>query len=177
MGDRWCWGFMRENEERYPAFGERRLAISYMADWLRRGRAFASQRQSEASVRMSGRRTRRTRTLKKGWSHAVKPSEVPRVFPGAASVVFVGGSQSWRDDRLPPPVFDAQWSFPSAQAQPVLRIWPVPSHLRRDVGAWIESQVAGEFQEWFERASESDVRRDANKLRWWAYQVGERPGE
>ena len=41
QGDRWCWGFVREHDERYPAFGERRLAISYMADWLRRGRAFA----------------------------------------------------------------------------------------------------------------------------------------
>jgi hypothetical protein len=41
VGGRWCWGFGRENDDRYPAFGERRQAISYMADWLRRGRAFA----------------------------------------------------------------------------------------------------------------------------------------
>ena len=37
----WCWGFVRETDERYPTFGERRPAISYMADWLRRGRVFA----------------------------------------------------------------------------------------------------------------------------------------
>lgn len=33
-------GFTRDDDTRSPAFGEERLAISYMADWLRRGRAF-----------------------------------------------------------------------------------------------------------------------------------------
>lgn len=33
-------GFTREGDDRYPVFGEERLAISYMADWLRRGRIF-----------------------------------------------------------------------------------------------------------------------------------------
>ena len=41
VGGKWCWGFVRENDELYPAFGERRQAISYMRDWLRRGHAFA----------------------------------------------------------------------------------------------------------------------------------------
>src|SRR5262249_40589895 len=46
VGDTWCWGFVREERGpvegyRYPAFLERRQAISYMADWLRRGRVFA----------------------------------------------------------------------------------------------------------------------------------------
>jgi hypothetical protein len=41
VAGKWCWGFVRENDERYPAFGERRLAVSYMADWLRRRRVFA----------------------------------------------------------------------------------------------------------------------------------------
>jgi hypothetical protein len=35
-----CVGFTRGDHTRYPAFGEERLAISYMADWLRRGRTF-----------------------------------------------------------------------------------------------------------------------------------------
>ena len=34
-------GFTREGDDRYPAYGEERLAITYMADWLRRGRVFA----------------------------------------------------------------------------------------------------------------------------------------
>jgi len=38
---KWCWGFVRENDDRYPAFGEQRQAISYMNDWLRRGRIFS----------------------------------------------------------------------------------------------------------------------------------------
>lgn len=33
-------GFMRGDDTRYPAYGEERLAISYMRDWLRRGRVF-----------------------------------------------------------------------------------------------------------------------------------------
>ena len=33
-------GFTRGDDMRYPAFGEERLAISYMRDWLRRGRVF-----------------------------------------------------------------------------------------------------------------------------------------
>lgn len=36
----WCFGFVREGDDRYPAFLEERQAVSYMADWLRRGRAF-----------------------------------------------------------------------------------------------------------------------------------------
>jgi hypothetical protein len=32
---------VRENDERYPEFLEQRQAISYMADWLRRGHVFA----------------------------------------------------------------------------------------------------------------------------------------
>jgi hypothetical protein len=41
LGETWCWGFVRERDERYPAFVERRQAIAYMRDWLRRGRVFA----------------------------------------------------------------------------------------------------------------------------------------
>jgi hypothetical protein len=41
VGQHSCWGFVREGDDRYPAFLEQRQAISYMADWLRRGRAFA----------------------------------------------------------------------------------------------------------------------------------------
>jgi hypothetical protein len=40
VGGAWCWGFVRENDERYPAFLERRQAVEYMHDWLRRGRIF-----------------------------------------------------------------------------------------------------------------------------------------
>jgi hypothetical protein len=40
VGGKWCVGFVRGDDLRYPAFGEERLAISYMADWLRRGRIF-----------------------------------------------------------------------------------------------------------------------------------------
>ena len=41
VGGTLCVGFVRGDDTRYPAFGEERLAISYMADWLRRGRVFA----------------------------------------------------------------------------------------------------------------------------------------
>ena len=41
VGGLWCWGFVREGDDRYPAFLEQRQALSYMADWLRRGRVFA----------------------------------------------------------------------------------------------------------------------------------------
>ncbi len=41
IAGQWCWGFVREGDERYPAFLEQRQAVSYMADWLGRGRAFA----------------------------------------------------------------------------------------------------------------------------------------
>lgn len=40
VGGRLCVGFVRGDDERFPVFGEERLAISYMADWLRRGRVF-----------------------------------------------------------------------------------------------------------------------------------------
>jgi hypothetical protein len=41
VGEKLLVGFTREGDDRYPAYGEERLAISYMADWLRRGRVFA----------------------------------------------------------------------------------------------------------------------------------------
>jgi hypothetical protein len=40
LNGKWCVGFARGDDLRYPAFGEERLAISYMADSLRRGRVF-----------------------------------------------------------------------------------------------------------------------------------------
>jgi hypothetical protein len=40
VGDVWGWSFVKGDDERRPTFLERRLAISYMADWLRRGRVF-----------------------------------------------------------------------------------------------------------------------------------------
>jgi hypothetical protein len=40
VGGHWCWGFVREEDERHPAFLERAQAIDYMGDWLRRGRIF-----------------------------------------------------------------------------------------------------------------------------------------
>ena len=43
-------GFTRGDDTRYPAYGEERLAISCMRDWLRRGRVFASPLQSGQSV-------------------------------------------------------------------------------------------------------------------------------
>jgi hypothetical protein len=41
VNGKWCVGFVRGEDLRYPAFLEERLAISYMADWLRRGRVFS----------------------------------------------------------------------------------------------------------------------------------------
>ncbi len=40
VNGKWCWSFVREGDDRYPAFGEQRQAINYMRDWLRRGRIF-----------------------------------------------------------------------------------------------------------------------------------------
>ena len=41
VGGTLCIGFVRGDDLRFPAFGQKRLAISYMADWLRRARVFA----------------------------------------------------------------------------------------------------------------------------------------
>ena len=41
VGGRLCVGFVRGDDERYPVFVEERLAISYMCDWVRRGRVCA----------------------------------------------------------------------------------------------------------------------------------------
>ena len=41
IGEKLWVGFVRGDDERYPAFGEERVGISYMAYWLRRGRVFA----------------------------------------------------------------------------------------------------------------------------------------
>ena len=40
VNGKWCVGFVRFLDLRYRVFGEERLAISYMAGWLRRGRIF-----------------------------------------------------------------------------------------------------------------------------------------
>jgi hypothetical protein len=36
----WVWGWRRGNDDRWPCFLERRLAVSWMADRLRRGAVF-----------------------------------------------------------------------------------------------------------------------------------------
>ena len=48
MGGTLCVGFVRGDDLRYPAFGDERLAISFMADWLRRGRA--SRNRARAGI-------------------------------------------------------------------------------------------------------------------------------
>jgi hypothetical protein len=40
VNGKWCVGFVRGDDLRRPVFLEERQAISYMADWLRRGRVF-----------------------------------------------------------------------------------------------------------------------------------------
>jgi hypothetical protein len=39
--DACVWGWCRGDDQRWPCYLEVRQAISYMADWLRRGRVFA----------------------------------------------------------------------------------------------------------------------------------------
>ena len=41
VGDAWVWGWARGDDERWPCFLERRLALDWMADRLTRGRVFA----------------------------------------------------------------------------------------------------------------------------------------
>ena len=36
LHDRWVWGWRRGDDERWPCFGERRLALSWMGDRLLR---------------------------------------------------------------------------------------------------------------------------------------------
>lgn len=36
LSDKWVWGWSRDGDERWPCFGERRLALSWMGDRLRR---------------------------------------------------------------------------------------------------------------------------------------------
>src|SRR4051794_2410935 len=40
LGDAWVWGWSREGDERWPCFQERRLALSWMDDRLRRSGVF-----------------------------------------------------------------------------------------------------------------------------------------
>jgi hypothetical protein len=40
LNDKWVWGWRRGDDERWPCFGERRLALSWMEDRIRRGAAF-----------------------------------------------------------------------------------------------------------------------------------------
>ena len=37
VNGKWCWGSVRRCDNRYPVLGERRQAIGYMRDRLRRG--------------------------------------------------------------------------------------------------------------------------------------------
>jgi len=41
-GGEWVWGWARGDDERWPCYRERRQAINWMADRLRRGRVFVS---------------------------------------------------------------------------------------------------------------------------------------
>jgi hypothetical protein len=36
LGDAWVWGWSRGDDDRWPCFRERQLAVSWMDDWLRR---------------------------------------------------------------------------------------------------------------------------------------------
>ncbi len=40
-GDAWVWGWCRGEGQRWPCYLERRQALNWMRDWLRRGRVFA----------------------------------------------------------------------------------------------------------------------------------------
>ena len=40
VGDAWVWGWARGDDERWPCFLERRLALDWMRDRLTRGRVF-----------------------------------------------------------------------------------------------------------------------------------------
>jgi hypothetical protein len=40
VGGNWCWGWVRADDERWPAYVERRQALSWMADRMRRAGVF-----------------------------------------------------------------------------------------------------------------------------------------
>lgn len=40
LGDGWVWGWRRDEDDRWPCFNERRLAVSWMRDRLARTAVF-----------------------------------------------------------------------------------------------------------------------------------------
>lgn len=87
--------------------------------------------------------------LPQGWSRPLKPSEVPRVFPMAGSIAWNGRAQGWQKATALPVVWLA-WSPDSAQAQPVLTVWAVPSSSRSTIRRHIHDVVSAQAIRWFE---------------------------
>jgi hypothetical protein len=107
--------------------------------------------------------------LPAGWSRPVKPSEVADLFPMAGSVVWNGPPQTVRRAAGQPVVW-LTWSAISAQPQPVLTLWAVPSGSRQAIRRWVRSVVAEQAVTWFAATvNADDVSRASNHSRQWTW--------
>jgi hypothetical protein len=106
--------------------------------------------------------------LPQGWSRPIKGSEVTLLFPWVGSVTWNGRPQGWQSaDALP--VVWLEWSPRSAQTQPVLTLWAVPSQIRSLVRQAVHDQVRVEAAEWFAKITSTEVLRAAHHMTQWLW--------
>jgi hypothetical protein len=106
--------------------------------------------------------------LPQGWSRPIKGSEVALLFPWAGAVTWNGRPQGWQGADALPVVWLA-WSPRSAQTQPVLTLWAVPSQVRRLVRQAVHDQVQVEAAEWFAQITSTEVLRAAHHTTQWRW--------
>jgi hypothetical protein len=85
------------------------------------------------------------RSLPRGWTHPITPTEVREQLPRVASVYWVDLHtllQGYRPEHwVKVPHFSLQWDPTSPRLQPRLSVRAVPTESRREVRAWFQDSV------------------------------------
>jgi hypothetical protein len=124
-------------------------------------------------------RSRKKRSLPRGWAYPITPTQVRELLPRVASVYWVDLhtlSGDYRPEHwMKVPHFSLQWDPTSPRLQPRLSVRAVPTKSQTDVRAWFQDSVVPEARAWLTSLDRTSA-VPQEKAWWWPLEANSSVG-